>query len=266
MKKLIYDGIEYDNIYCLKGDNLLKLSVLPREVWESFCDKNLKFVNNPIEYREITSEDIGKYNINVGVFVPRLSAITLPFLNGYKTLGETVFEDTFTTKEILQLLKKNMNILKYIHQNGVSHGDIHSDNIMINEKYDIEFIDFEAGTFDEYISAENTFYDDYISNQKKIQKTIHQDKIDLLISYFSYLAFGNFRDTVEFLTVSLKSNNSLQQFLNLDKYHSQYLYDFINEEDGTKDYYYIDFIDDLISEDYQSPVIYSKNMHNKSSK
>lgn len=249
MKNVVVGTKKYYNLYQKDQDSLLKISILPVEIWESFCNKKLKFVNSPIEYHKITTQEKRLYNINQNA--KKRSIVTLPYLHDYQTLCDTVFENTFTTKDILQLLKKNMNILKHIHQKNVTHGDIHEGNIMINKNHNIEFIDWDSGTFDEYISEENTFFDDELSVKEKIQKTIHQDKIDLLLLYFSYLNFGSFTHYFD------------GSYLNLSTQHNHALNTFLKEKTTPTDYYYLDFIDDLINENYQAPIIKIKNSLHK---
>lgn len=256
MKRLIYNNEKYNNIYQQNTKSLLKISALPVEIWENFCNKNLKFVNNPTTFHAITQQEKQKYNIRSN---EKHSIITLPYLKSYKTLYNTIFSSSFTTKEILQLLKDNMRILEYIHDNKVTHGDINSNNIMINEHHNIEFIDFDAATVDEYISEENTFFDDKYSTEEKIKKTMYEDKLSLLVMYFSYLRFGNFKNMEKFRIDKLILNN----YLNLSKTHEQALNEFLKEKETNINYYYMDFIDDLIKENYQSPIIYSKNSIHK---
>lgn len=249
MKKVVIGTKKYDNLYHKNKESLLKISILPIEVWESFCNKKLKFVNSPTEYHEITKQEKRLYHIKQNT--NKKSIVTLPYLHGYQTLCDTIFENTFTTKDILQLLKKNMNILKHIHQKNITHGDIHGSNIMINKKHDIEFIDWDLGTYDEYISEENTFFDDKISDKEKINRTIHQDKLDLLLLYFSYLSSGDFTHYLD------------KDYLSLSMQHKNALNEFIKEKTTSQDYYYIDFIDDLINTDYQAPIIYKRNLLHK---
>lgn len=254
MKKLKYDGFEYSNLLHKNEKELLKISALPAEVWKTFCDKNLKFANSPIEYRNLTEEEIEKCNKTLSCIRTYRSVITLPYLKDYKTLYDTVFDGTFTTKDILQLLKKNMNILKDIHKNEVTHGDIHTSNIMINQNHDIEFIDFDSGTVNKYISEENHFIFDFFEHTTKeqIKATLCDDKISLLVIYLSYLSRGHF-----------KKDQVLTDDLSFDKTHRKALQDIMKEKDTNDNYYYLDFIDSLISTDYQSPIVYSKNIRHK---
>ena len=203
MKKLIYNDLEYPNLLHKNSNSLIKISTLPAKVWKNFCNKNLKYVNRPIRYHAITKQDKKTYNIQQSQFSHKRSIVILPYLQGYQPLFNTTFKNNFTTKEILQLLKKNINILKNIHQNGVTHCDLHTSNIMINKCHDIELIDWDSGTFDDYISEENTYFDDKISTEDIIKKTIQQDKFDLLLMYFSYLRYGDFKHEIPLLTRSL---------------------------------------------------------------
>lgn len=264
MEKVVYDGLTYDRLYRQSKNTLLKVSSLPSEVWESFCNKNLDHVNTPISYDRLTKEKIIEYNILLSGFQSFNSIIMLPYLKGYNTLYNTTFNNDFTTKDILLLLKKNMTILKDIHQDNVTHGDIHSSNIMINEDHDLEFIDFDSGTVDSYVSEDNAFfYEQEYTSEEKIKKTRDEDKLDLLLMYLSYLGFGNFKKEQKF---SINIYDMIDDALCFDKVHKQGLYDIINDKNTTNDYYYLDFIDSLISTDYQSPIVYCKNLIHEYSK
>lgn len=256
MKNLKYGGSTYQNIFHQKDNNLIKISETPVEVWEKFCNKNLKYVNKPISFRPITPQDAKKYKVNEY----QQSIITLPFLDGYKTLHDTTFNNSFTTTDILQLLKKNMDILQHIHQNQVTHGDVTEHNIMIDKDYNLEFIDFDSATVDDYISQANVFYEEKYSDEEKIKNTIQEDKTDILMIYFTYLCQGNFKNVSEFYHY-LKPQN--QKYFGMKKQHINAIIDFFNEERANANYYYIDFIDELIKEDYQAPVIYKKNNRHK---
>lgn len=257
MKNVIYNDITYDRLYYKDEKSLTKVSVIPEEIWTKFCEKKLEHVNSPIEYRNITEEDRKIYSIDKGyTLYEKKSIITLPYLNGYKTLYQTKFEDSYTTEDILLLLKKNLEILKNIHQKGISHSDIQPHNIMINQNKDIEFIDFDSLIIDDYISDENVFFEEDDKLEEKIKRTKIMDKVELFDLYFSYLARGNFKNSGKFKISDLE----------LDGIHKQAIYDFHHDKNTPEDYYYFDFIDDLISEEYQAPVVYAKNLFHKYSK
>ena len=257
MKNVTYNDITYDRLYYRDDKSLTKVSVIPEQIWKKFCDKKLQHVNNPTEYHNITKTDRKIYSIDNGyTLYEKKSIITLPYLNDYKTLYQTKFEDIYTTKDILLLLKKNLEILKNIHQKGISHSDIQAHNIMINQNKDIEFIDFDSLIIDNYISDENVFLEDGDKLEEKIRKTKVMDKVDLFDLYFSYLATGNFKNNGEFKISDLQ----------LKGIYRQAIYDFHNDKNMSEDYYYFDFIDGLISEEYQAPVVYAKNLFNKYSK
>lgn len=256
MKRLTCNDTTWYNLYQQEDGNILKISTIPTQVWEKFCNKQLKFVNTPTSYHKISKQDERTYKIGHGI-IRKKSIITLPFLTGYTTLKNTIFDDSFTTTQILELLKKSLGIIEYLHQNQVTHNDIHSNNIMINKNLDLQFIDFDAMTIDDYISEENVYHDDDISDEEKIQESINQDKLDILITYFSYLCSGDFKSTDVFYKFLEPRNQSR---LGLKKEHMRALVDFFASDEIKPDYYYTDFIDDLISENYQAPLIYKKNI------
>lgn len=249
MKNIVYNEMTYIRIYQKNENALLKISSLPVNIWKQFCSKNLEHVNKPTSYQILTKKDQEKYHVKQNF----KSIITLPYLKEYKTLYNTVFEPNFTTKQVLELLRQNLLILKNIHQNNIYHGDLHPGNIMINKKHDLEFIDFDSAIIDQYISPENILYDDDMNIEEQKSKIILQDKLDILTSYFSYLSYGDFTYEQD---VSIKA-------LSLNNTHQKALRDILKDENIKENYYYLDFIESLIKEDYQSPIVYSKNTNLK---
>lgn len=250
MEKLIYHGYEY-RILKQDENTLLKLSTPPPEIWEKFVEKNLSHVNNPIQYRKAMPNDLELFNCQ-NSRVAYKSVITLPYLTGYKALYDTTFPNTYTTKDILEICKKNLLILQEIHKKNVCHGDLCSVNIMINEKDDIQFIDFDALLIDDYLSPENTTF----SNERGdlFQPAITADKEAIFSLYISYLAYGNFK-------FSFRRFNYDE--LNFTKPYQKAVEEVYKNGETPIDYYYIDFIDYLISTNYESPKIYSKNIISK---
>lgn len=250
MKKLIYHGLEY-RILKQDENTLLKLSTPPPEVWEKFVEKNISHVNNPIQYRSSEPNDLELFDCK-GRKKRYRSVITLPFLTGYKTLYDTIFPDTYTTKDILKICKNNLLILQEIHQKHVCHGDLYSVNIMINEEDDLQFIDFDALLIDDYLSPENTTF----PNEKGdyFYPAVTADKEALFSLYISYLTYGNFK----FLSDHLNYDA-----LGFNKQYQEAIEEVYKNGETPIDYYYIDFIDYLISTNYESPKIYSKNIISK---
>ena len=252
MEKLKYHGNEY-RILKPNEDTLLKLSTLPPEAWQKFIEKGLNNANTPIAYRQATPDDFRIFGGYKNPLIQYNSVITLPYLSKYKTLLDTTFPSTYTTKDILTICKTNLEILKQIHQKGICHGDIIASNIMIDENNNIEFIDFDSCIIDDYISDENTT----VKTRKSTKEIFHQatieDKEAVLFLYLEYLATGNFTPT---LSISYKS-------LDFTPTAKRLLQGVFGNKNTPIDYYYDDFIEYLISTNYESPKVYSKNILSK---
>lgn len=250
MKKLRYHGLEY-RILKPNADTLLKLSVLSPEAWQNFIEKDLSNVNTPIAYREAESNDFKIFGGYKSPSIQYRSVITLPFLSGYKTLTDTTFPSTYTTKDILKLCRTNLEILRRIHENGVCHGDITASNIMINKEGRLEFIDFDSCIIDDYISDENTTIGNSV--EEIFDQAVIADKEALLFTYIKYLAKGHFSSAIQ---VSYKE-------LGLTPTAKRLLQESFGNEDLPRDYYYGDLIEHLISTNYEAPKVYSKNILSK---
>ena len=251
MKNIVHNEVTYSRLYQKNENELLKISALPAEIWKQFCSKNLKHVNNPTNYRILTEAEKQKYQVTK-IYK---SIITLPYLKEYQTLYDTVFEPEFTTTEILTLLRENLLILKNIHDHDIYHGDIHPGNIMINKKHELQFIDFDSAIVGECVSPENSLYDDDMTIEEQKAQIRLEDKLDVLTNYFSYLSYGDFTN---------QQNISITG-LSLDRTHRKALKDILEQTNVEENYYYIDFIESLIKEGYQSPIVYTRNTTFKSS-
>lgn len=252
MEKLRYHVNEY-RILKPNEDTLLKLSTLPSEAWQNFIEKGLSNANTPIACREAEPNDFGIFGGYKSPLIQYRSVITLPFLSGYKTLRDTTFSSTYTTKDILKLCRTNLEILRKIHEKGVCHGDITSSNIMINKEDDLEFIDFDSCIIDDYISDENTTIRKEKSKKEIFDQAIREDKEALLFLYITYLAKGNFIPTFR---ISYKD-------LNFTPTTKRLFQEIFGNKDLPRDYYYDGFIEHLISTNYEAPKVYSKNILSK---
>lgn len=252
MKKLRYHGNEY-RILQPNEETLLKLSTLPPEVWQNFIEKDLPNANTPIACRKTEPSDFDIFGGYKSPLMQYRSVITLPFLSGYQSLLDNTFPVASTTKDILKIFRNNLEILRQIHEKGVCHGDITSSNIMINKENNLEFIDFDSCIIDDYISDENTTIRKEKSKKEIFDQAIREDKEALLFLYITYLAKGNFIPTFH---VSYKD-------LNFTPTAKRLFQEIFKNKDLPRDCYYDDFIEHLISTNYESPKVYSKNILSK---
>ena len=242
MENITYRGQTYTNIYKYTPDILLKYSKLSIELWNELIIKKLKYLNTPEKIEEIPKDE---KNIYYGYN----SIVYLPYLKNYSTLYNEQFTIGMSTKEILLLLKKNLQIIKDMHKNNVIHADLYPDNIMINKDLDIQFIDLDYSVInDNDIPYENVYYSYEIPYKSKRSLTRIQDKIDILDIYMYYLVNGNFKRE-ENIATDISS-------LNLQKYIKEEINSYINNKrNPNRNYYFIDIVDELISTDFTSPIL-----------
>lgn len=246
MEEIVISDRNYDRVFKSNGV-IKKISVMTQEESERLKRKELDFINCPIAWRALTKEEQQKYSNG---WTKYNSLITLPFLYGYKDLDIEDFTKDLTTKQILQLCKRNLQLLKKMHESGLIHADINETNIMINSNLDIRFIDFEASIIDEIILPENTYFEEDISFNEKRVISMFEDKKELLRMYIAYLAKGKF---------SLYDSSISDATLGMMPYQKRELRSIRLCEKIDEDYYFIDFIDDLIETKYESPVLVKRN-------
>ena len=252
MERLIYHGYEY-RILRANDDTLLKLSTIPEESWQRFVEKDLPNANTPLSFRNVNANDTEMFGKCQNPFVKYRTVITLPFLPKYKTLSDTIFPSTYTTKDILRICRNNLQILKQIHEKDVCHCDIIPSNIMINKTDEIEFIDFDACIIDDYISEENII--GRIGEDKKqiFAEAVMEDKEALFSLYLNYLANGTFSDNPTIDYKKLCFNQATKRIFQ----------NTLAKDSIPRDYYYDDLIEHLASTGYESPIVYSKNITSK---
>ena len=124
---------------------------------------------------------------------------------------------------------------------------------MINKEDDLEFIDFDSCIIDDYVSDENTTIRKEKSKKEIFDQAIREDKEALLFLYITYLAKGNFIPTFR---ISYKD-------LNFTPTAKKLFQEIFGNKDLPRDYYYDDFIEHLISTNYEAPKVYSKNILSK---
>ncbi len=238
MEHIIYDNEIYNRL--LKdNDKIIKYSYQALEAWFCLMNKNLNFLNIPINCTELSLQE-------KNIYPQCLSKIELPYLKDFYTLYKIDFMHTFDNEQILLLLKKILLSLKVMHTNCVYHGDLFSKNIMINKNLDFCFIDLDAAIVDNIISLENTYYDDNISFEEKKLCTQNDDKINILFLFLYFFINGNF-DTGISYNIDIKK-------LYMPEYISKELNYYIMGGSTDEEYYFIDIVDELLSVGYEAKI------------
>lgn len=245
MQNLKIHETTYSKIFTLDDGTLVKYSLVKKSAWETLKAKNISFVNNPTKILSLTSEEKKKYPFCK-------SKIFLPFLTEYKTLHSEKVTKKFNTEEIIQLIEKIIILIKYLHTNNICHGDIHSENIMINKSLNINFIDLEAMIIDNYISPENTYYDDEETFENKKKLTIIDDKLSLLSLLLYYLSNGTFHNQM-YDYIELED-------LNFPKSIKQELSSYqLKAQEPKSNYYFEDILTELLKKGYEAPKLLERN-------
>lgn len=231
MENIIYDNEVYRRLY--KFDNtIIKYSVQNINAWKKLMAKNISFINTPIDCAQLSTIEKRQY-------VTCDSKIKLPYLDNYYTLYKLPFIKQHTKKDILLLMKEILQCVKVMHTKNIYHGDLYSKNIMINEKLDISFIDFDAAIIDDIVSEENVYYLDDISTKEIIKNTANDDKKSIFMLLCYYLVNNNFNVDISY---KIDIDNLI-----LPKYLLSEIKNYIENKNPEDNYYYIDIIDELIS-------------------
>lgn len=206
---------------------LIKYSSKPISFWEDLQKKELPAANLPIKY-DFPNDFERKDHPNCQ------TKLYLPYLKNFQTLKEETVTKNFKTKDLLLLAKQNLELLKKLHNQGVTHGDLVSTNLMINDKKELYFIDFDEAT----ISGKD------FSKRKK------EDKLRLLLLYLNYLRFGRFTDN------HWLHPNSFILPENIKKQLIPYYFEGKNPK---KEDYFEELMDEMIDQEYEAPKL--KNRH-----
>lgn len=235
MKKMKANGRIYNNVYC-DSNCVIKYSPVEIKAWETLFDKHLSFLNYPFKYIDLDNEEKNIYgNCH--------SKIYLPFLSGYETMYNSKVLNNCDSKDILLLLKKMLLLLKKMHKKSIYHGDIYSENIMINDKLDVNFIDLDLAIIHNYISESNIYVDDEIDDELKKIYTMNDDKKGIFYLFMYYFAYGNFKqDVEEYVDITRLglSDNLTNEILSYQ-----------NGRIIGKEYYFLDIVDELINIGYE---------------
>lgn len=245
MKKLVIGDDSYERIFLLRKNYLLKYSPVDVKAWELLMKKHLPFVNCPIKVDELDKDDSSRCNVT-----NCKSKIILPFLSGYEALSFETSTQNISDEDFLKLWKRNIILLRKLHDNDIIHGDIYGKNIMINNKLDIQFIDLDAMIIGDMISMEHGLAeekDDYSWNEFK-QVGRYEDKVSLMGMYLYYLCFSKFPLNI----VGLHNIFKYIHLLGFSEEMELELISYMIEDKEIDDkYYFEDMIDELIKMGYE---------------
>lgn len=230
MENIVYDGLVYERLF-RQGDYILKYSRQSVNAWEALTNKYLPFLNIPSSYSILSEEEKDAYKA--------FSKIYIPYLYGYKTLyGNSL---NIEEKEILLFLKKLLEYVQTMHKNNFYHGDIFSQNIMVNDNLDVSFIDLDASIVEDFISDENVYFEDEIEMDEKKLLTLTDDKLGIFNLFLHYFTNGNFNVGVDYDIdyKKLRLSNSLTREI-----------EYLSTGHVLRDYYFQDIIDELIDKGY----------------
>lgn len=235
MQNMNANGKSYYNVF-YDSNYIFKYSPIEINAWRKLCDKHLSFLNYPLNYVGLDDNEKNLYSYCN-------SKIYLPFLSGYETLYSSQTLDHYDNKEVLLLLKKMLLLLKKMHDNHVYHGDIYSENVMINKKLDISFIDLDLAIIDDYISYFNIYVDDDVDIDTKKVYTMNDDKKGIFYLFMYYFAYGNFKQSAESYVDIKKLGLSSSLTNEINSYQ--------NGRISSRDYYFLDIVDELINMGYE---------------
>ncbi|MBO5138141.1 MAG: hypothetical protein J6B89_00670 [Bacilli bacterium] len=252
MEFVDYDLINKDNLFSDDSDFLYKcragclLKIVPNGVdyYRALREKKLDNCNLPIDVYNVDSRILASMGVSGGC------AITIPKLSGYMNMDFCSTFNNLETIGLLEFLKKQMLSLKLMHDSCVFHGDISVSNILMNQDLNFQFIDFDLGVVDSYVSVWNIYegVDNVISSISNI------DKLDLFDIYLKqFLGIKQYDDI----------KTSEYEYLLMPREIIQMILDYRNHGNIPNDYYFIDVIDYLISTEYISPFIKMKSLMKK---
>lgn len=247
-----YDLINSNNLFSEDSNFLYKyntnslLKIVPNtpNYYIALRNKNLINCNLPLDIYNVD------YKFMCSRGFPDGCIITIPLLFDYVNMDSCSTFNNLEAIGLLKLLKKQMLALKSIHDNGVFHGDISVSNILMNQDLNFQFIDFDLGVVDSYVSVWNIYegVDNVISSISNI------DKLDLFYIYLKkFLGIKQYDDI----------KTSEYEYLLMPKEIIQMILDYKNHGNIPNDYYFIDVIDYLISTEYESPFIKMKSLMKK---
>lgn len=184
---------------------------------------------------------------------------TMVYCKEFETLDNfRKYEHNFSDKEILLFFKNMIEKVREIHKFGLSSGDMHASNILIDENLDYRFIDFDYATTKNFIghmvSCGPLFLDNYDqktldSNYSTISQVELSDKLNLWNLILNCMKYGSFPDgryqierVTDFRMFDMPSSidKKLSSIFNL-------------KELPKTDDYFLEELDTLIKLDYKLP-------------
>ena len=151
-KKFIFKTINYDKIKDKYHDSFKK-----KFVQEYYFLNELKseYIINTVEFLSYKKNDI----------------IVMEFFDG---ISVDKYAISKTLNEKAKIIYRLVEGFSTIHNKGIFHGDIHPNNILVNERGDLKIIDFELAN--NYQLGENEFQNkggnEYYSPPERMQKNI----------------------------------------------------------------------------------------------
>lgn len=238
MKNVIYNGNKYFNVFQKDDNTIFKFSPMSINGWKLLNEKKLEFLNTPLAYRRLKEEEKQKFRYCN-------SLIKLEFLKDYVTLNNFSNISSMNKIEVLNLIKKLLELIKQMHLKNVVHSDLNPDNIMINNNLDLQIIDLDSAIVDDFISNDNIYVKDNISLKDKINNSINDDKLDIFRLLIYYLINNTFKvddirslSNSNFLILPKELKMEIDAYLDLRK----------KFQNG---YYFEDIIDELANMDIE---------------
>lgn len=240
MKNLAINGNVYNNIFKYNDELLLKYSSKSLTAWKHLMKKDMSYANLPVDIFQLTSNEKKE-------FPTANSKILLPYYDNYKSFADENFTKKLRTKDILDLYLKHIEILKDMQFKNVYFCDLHPSNIMLNEKFDIKFVDYDLCIVDDIIDDNLKCllgYDLPIGELKN--KAQVEGKRALLKIYLNYLSTGSFKP-IKSLKLSVLG-------LGLDEYSFNNILKYLDKNNKIDSSYYLeDIILHLKDINYESP-------------
>lgn len=98
---------------------------------------------------------------------------SMDYLRDYMTLNELIESREISIEQRKQIIHKIEDVLKYFEKIGFYYEDIHANNILINDSFDIRFIDLDSGYFfsrtPDLDSESFKVYRDYLFSELALQ-------------------------------------------------------------------------------------------------
>lgn len=235
----------YSDIKILDEDTLIKKTIY----------------GDPIFLKELSKIKINKVVTPINVYRMLHTTCylyTMTYYKKFQTLNNFgLYEHNFSDKEILLFFKNILEKVREMHEFGLSSGDMHIGNILIDENLDYRFIDFDYATTKNYVGhmvlCGPLFLDNYNrnvldSNYDTNSQVELSDKLNLWNMILNCMIYGNFINSE--ITGRVSDFSVLDMPSSIDKKLSSI---FNLEELSKTDDYFLEELDTLIKLDYKLP-------------